>query len=249
MRALVREILARRMPEPPAEFVALQVNRLNEALLVAHGAMWGANLGAVDRVVKIVRELDRYHGFFESQRRSLDDAPRLKAPAEDALGLDAPLTDRLTMAPQAPEMIASAPENGMAAQVLDSPPQGGAELASLLADPDPLALAALVTDHLLTPKPLDRCHARERGHPESPADGAVGGDIAISEAVGRLDPRVRGGDKEGRHHAGDTGVMVASKWRRKRLKSLNPRPEMASPGGLEPPRCGVWARRSFHVLF
>jgi len=249
MRALVREILARRMPEPPAEFVALQVNRLNEALLVAYGAMSGANLGAVDRVVKIVRALDRYHGFFESQRRSLPDAPRLKAPAEDALGLDAPLTDRLTMAPQAPEMIASAPENGMAAQVLDSPPQGGAELASLLADPDPLALAALVTDHLLTPKPLDRCHARERGHPESPADGAVGGDIAISEAVGRLDPRVRGGDKEGRHHAGDTGVMVASKWRRKRLKSLNPRPEMASPGGLEPPRCGVWARRSFHVLF
>ncbi len=63
MRALVREILARRMPEPPAEFVALQVSRLNEALLVAYNAMSGANLGAVDRVVRIVRELDRYHGF------------------------------------------------------------------------------------------------------------------------------------------------------------------------------------------
>ena len=55
MRAIVRDILARRMPEPPAEFVALQVSRLNEALLVAYGAMSGANLGAVDRVVKIVR--------------------------------------------------------------------------------------------------------------------------------------------------------------------------------------------------
>ena len=61
MRALVHEILARRMPEPPAEFLALQVSRLNEALLVAYSAMSGANLGAVDRVVKIARELDRYH--------------------------------------------------------------------------------------------------------------------------------------------------------------------------------------------
>jgi len=44
MRALISEILARRMPEPPAEFVALQLSRLNEALLVAYGAMSGANL-------------------------------------------------------------------------------------------------------------------------------------------------------------------------------------------------------------
>ena len=65
------------MPEPPAEFVALQVSRLNEALLVAYGAMSGGNLRAVDRVVKIVRELDRYHGFVAAERRSLPDAPRL----------------------------------------------------------------------------------------------------------------------------------------------------------------------------
>ena len=63
MRAIVREILARRMPHPPEEFVAIQVSRLNEALLVAYSAMSGPNLKAVDRVVKIVRELDRYHGF------------------------------------------------------------------------------------------------------------------------------------------------------------------------------------------
>jgi DNA-binding CsgD family transcriptional regulator len=50
MRALVSEILARRMPEPPAEFLALQVSRLNEALLVAYSAMSGANLKAVDLV-------------------------------------------------------------------------------------------------------------------------------------------------------------------------------------------------------
>ena len=63
MRVLVRDILARRMPEPPAQFLAMQVSRLNEALLVSFDAMSGSNLQAVDRVVKIVRELDRYHGF------------------------------------------------------------------------------------------------------------------------------------------------------------------------------------------
>lgn len=63
VRQRVQEILARRAPSAPAEYVALQVGRLNEALLVAYSAMANQNLGAVDRVVKIVRELDRYHGL------------------------------------------------------------------------------------------------------------------------------------------------------------------------------------------
>jgi DNA-binding CsgD family transcriptional regulator len=67
MRALVREILARRMPQPPGEYLALQIGRLNEALLVSYSAMHnpqtGANFDAIDRVVKIVREPHRYHGF------------------------------------------------------------------------------------------------------------------------------------------------------------------------------------------
>src|SRR5271157_3634265 len=97
MRALVSEILARRMPEPPAEFLALQVSRLNEALLVAYGAMSGANLRAVDRVVRIVRELDRYHGFIAADRRPVRDAHRLEAQAQAPLALAA---DRREMAPQ-----------------------------------------------------------------------------------------------------------------------------------------------------
>jgi len=32
MRAVVKELLARRMPQPPAEYLALQIARLNEAL-------------------------------------------------------------------------------------------------------------------------------------------------------------------------------------------------------------------------
>jgi len=63
MRKSIRAILARRAPAPPSEFLALQVSRLNEALMVSYGAISAQNLGAVDRVVKIVRELDRYHGF------------------------------------------------------------------------------------------------------------------------------------------------------------------------------------------
>jgi DNA-binding CsgD family transcriptional regulator len=63
MRKRIRTLLARRAPAPPAEFLALQVSRLNEALFVASGAMSAMNLEAVDRVVKIVRELDRYHGL------------------------------------------------------------------------------------------------------------------------------------------------------------------------------------------
>src|SRR5271170_4926020 len=49
MQILVREILARRSPSPPAEYLALQVNRLNEAMIVAYGSMAGSNLKAVDR--------------------------------------------------------------------------------------------------------------------------------------------------------------------------------------------------------
>ena len=96
MRNLVREILARRMPQPPAEFVALQISRLNEALLVSYSAMSGANLEAVDRVVKIVRELDRYHGFALAPRAHEEPQGRRLPPGGQApLALEAPVAERL----------------------------------------------------------------------------------------------------------------------------------------------------------
>jgi hypothetical protein len=110
MRAVIREILARRMPAPPTEFVAIQVSRLNEALLVAYSAMSGTNLKAIDRVVKIVRELDRYHGFVAAERR-LSDASRLEAPAQRPLAFGAALFCRPEIAPQDLEEIESAPGN------------------------------------------------------------------------------------------------------------------------------------------
>ena len=56
-------ILAKRVVDPPHDFVQLQIRRLSEAMLVAYSAMSNGNLHAVDHVLKIVRELDRYHGF------------------------------------------------------------------------------------------------------------------------------------------------------------------------------------------
>ncbi|HEY5206866.1 MAG TPA: hypothetical protein VIJ63_20050 [Roseiarcus sp.] len=108
MRNVVREILSERMPQPPAEFLALQVSRLNEALLVSFSAMHdpkeGTNFEAVDRVVRIVRELDRYHGFAAVPRsREETEAHRLP-PVERQLALEGPspsdsLSDSL-IAPQ-----------------------------------------------------------------------------------------------------------------------------------------------------
>jgi hypothetical protein len=99
-RAVIREILARRMPAPPEEYVAVQVGRLHEALRVAYSALGGQNLNAVDRVVKIVRELDRYHGL--SPERRVPEAPRLAAPAQSPAYSGA-LTYSANIAPQAIE--------------------------------------------------------------------------------------------------------------------------------------------------
>jgi hypothetical protein len=119
LRALIREILARRMPAPPAEFLAMQVSRLNEALLVAYSAMGGMNLKAVDRVVKIVRELDRYHGFAAAERR-FTVASRLEAPEPSPL-LEAFLAGRLQLTPQTLEELGSGRADGAAVEASEAP--------------------------------------------------------------------------------------------------------------------------------
>ena len=94
MRALVADASPGARPQPPAEFLALQVSRLNEALFVSYNAMSGLNLQAVDRVVKIVRELDRYHGFVATEPAQLPDALRPAALAPPPLALAAPSAGR-----------------------------------------------------------------------------------------------------------------------------------------------------------
>ena len=103
MRRLVQAVLAERMPQPPAEFVALQVGRLNEALLLSYSSMYnsarGPNFDAVDRVVKIVRELDRCHGFSLAQAPRPEAAPRLLAPpAQSPVALDTLVAERCVTA-------------------------------------------------------------------------------------------------------------------------------------------------------
>ena len=63
MRATIQELLARREADPHDGFAQFQIARLNDAMMIAHTAMMEGNLQAVDRVVKLVHELERYHGF------------------------------------------------------------------------------------------------------------------------------------------------------------------------------------------
>ena len=99
MRALVKEILARRTPAAPEDFAALQVSRLNEALLVAYSAMSAENLRAVGLVVRIVRELDRYHGFVAAGRRPRRD-PHVGADGREPLALVGDCPEEARPAPE-----------------------------------------------------------------------------------------------------------------------------------------------------
>jgi hypothetical protein len=88
-------VLASRVIDTPHEFIKLQIRRLSEAMLVSYSAMSNGDLKAVDKVIKVARELDRYHGFGAISRpRSFPEAPvtpptlvLLEAPAvEPAMG-------------------------------------------------------------------------------------------------------------------------------------------------------------------
>ncbi len=61
-RRRVSAILSR-SPDPPAEFAQLQMRRLNEAMIIAYASLKVGNLKAVDTVLKVTREYDRYAGL------------------------------------------------------------------------------------------------------------------------------------------------------------------------------------------
>jgi hypothetical protein len=91
-RARKAAILAQRAIDPPHEFMQLQIRRLSEAMLVAYSAMSAGNVKAVDQVLKVVRELDRYHGFgpYPGPQRLPAAAPPPLALPEPAPALPAP---------------------------------------------------------------------------------------------------------------------------------------------------------------
>jgi hypothetical protein len=68
-------MLAERAIDPPAGAVKLQIARLNDAMRVAHVRMIGGGLQAIDRLVKLVGERDRYHGFGRAHAASALEAP------------------------------------------------------------------------------------------------------------------------------------------------------------------------------
>jgi len=86
--------MLRRQANRPAEYAEMQIRRLSEAMLVAYSAMGGGNMKAVDRVVKIVRELDRYYfgpGALSPARIAPPALPPAEAPAPaEPLALAAP---------------------------------------------------------------------------------------------------------------------------------------------------------------
>lgn len=63
VRQIIAEMLAKREVDPPAGFVQLQIARLGDAMQVAHTLMMEGDLKAMDRVIRLGAELDRYHGY------------------------------------------------------------------------------------------------------------------------------------------------------------------------------------------
>src|SRR5271168_5334652 len=80
-------MFASREIDPPAGFVEFQIARLSEAMIVARTMMMQGDLQAMDRLIKLTSELDRYHGFAPAQIPRGPEAapPRLAAPEPRAI--------------------------------------------------------------------------------------------------------------------------------------------------------------------
>ena len=89
VRQIIAEMLAKREVDPPAGFVQLQIGRLSDAMMVAHTRMMEGDLKAMDRLIRLVGELDRYHGFGGAQLAAAPQAapppPQLAPPARELL--------------------------------------------------------------------------------------------------------------------------------------------------------------------
>jgi hypothetical protein len=63
VRRIVAGTLARRERDATGGYAQLQIERLNDALMVATQQMAAGDLKALDRVLKVMESQDRYHGF------------------------------------------------------------------------------------------------------------------------------------------------------------------------------------------
>jgi hypothetical protein len=90
VRQIVARELANRRIDPAGDFAKLQIARLNDALMAANAKMLEGDMAGLDRLVKVVAELDRYHGLAQAAPRQESAArPRALAgpprPAQPAL--------------------------------------------------------------------------------------------------------------------------------------------------------------------
>lgn len=88
VRQMIAEMLENREVDPPAGFVQLQIARLGEAMVVAHTMMMDGDLQAMDRLIRLTGELDRYHGFARGALPAAPEAaptPGIAAPAAKLL--------------------------------------------------------------------------------------------------------------------------------------------------------------------
>jgi hypothetical protein len=184
MRAIIREIIARRQPHPPEEFVVIQISRLNEAMLNAFSAMSPKNLKAVAQVVRIVGQLDRYHGFDAADwKRRLERGWQAKL-ADESATTGGALFCSAELALQDAEI-----------ERLDLLLEGGfGGLAGAGARPEiPLQDAEMIDSalgSLSTPDKSFASHPRESGGPEAAA-------APLPTERLDLDARVRGHDMAG----------------------------------------------------
>jgi hypothetical protein len=225
MRAVIREIVARRAPHPPEEFVAIQVSRLNEALLVAFSAMSGMNLKAVDRVIRIVRELDRYHGFVAAERR-LPEPKGFEPPAEATAAFGAALTCCARLSSEDLEEVDFTPEVAKVPEAANpvEAPQEAAFADLRRSAPTPSAHDS----HPELTSTARRLPSTPR--PEEPAEGAARKtfQMAATHPLDRPSTRVARGDAPQ-----DEGALASDSLpergdrpeiSRKTLKRLNSRP-------------------------
>jgi hypothetical protein len=76
-KIIARELASRRI-DAAGDFAKLQIARLNDALMAANAKMLEGDMAGLDRLVKVVGELDRYHGLAQAAER-LERAGRPRA--------------------------------------------------------------------------------------------------------------------------------------------------------------------------
>ena len=91
IRQIVRETLALREVDPAGEHVRLQIARLDASLRLAAERVEDGELGAIDRLPRVLERLDRY-------RNTAAAPPPLDEAAEGAARFDARLDERIRRA-------------------------------------------------------------------------------------------------------------------------------------------------------